>query len=384
MTELEAQNSYRNRKWASVWFWKIFIVEKIFKEQHQQSFNNRKSKIENKTSEIENCCLKFDSGQPATWSLKTNDKNKKFQKQKLLFSLLSRDLKFKNSFNDDQTTIAKTLSKTFKQRATDFNNSFKFYWNALTKKYRLLTEMLNLLHQKKRNFKTQLFVNDWRFFNSKILLNKKSSRSRRFSSKQQRSQQRQRKDDRNKQNWWKKNKDKYRSSKIVNNYYSHCCCKKHFSKFTSFSSLASFESLLNLFAVAFAFCCQTIFIEIMIILRSGSLKISSFIKFSKMSISIFFSSIATFFAIKYMMFMFVSKSSKTLHFDEHNIIEFLERFEKLYNEYKIIMKKQWVKLFQYCERSIIEFMKTLTSYVDRNWAVFDKKMRKKYKDKDAK
>ena len=29
-------------------------------------------------------------------------------------------------------------------------------------------------------------------------------------------------------------------------------------------------------------------------------------------------------------------------------------------------------------------MKTSTLYVDRNWAVFDKKMRKKYKDKNAK
>ena len=29
-------------------------------------------------------------------------------------------------------------------------------------------------------------------------------------------------------------------------------------------------------------------------------------------------------------------------------------------------------------------MKTSTSYVDRNWAAFDKKMRKKYKNKNAK
>ena len=199
--------------------------------------------------------------------------------------------------------------------------------------------MLNLSHQKRRNFETQLFVNDWRFFNLKTLLSRKLSRLRRFSSKQQRSQQKQKKDDRNEQNWWKKNKDKYRSSKIVNNYYSHCCCKKHFLKFISSSSFVSFENLLNLFAVVFTFCCQTIFIEIMIISKSNNLKIFSFIESLKMTILISFSSIATSFAVKYMMFMFISKFSKMLHFNEHNIIKFLKRFEKLCDEYKIAVKK---------------------------------------------
>ena len=244
--------------------------------------------------------------------------------------------------------------------------------------------MLNLSHQKRRSFEAQLFVNDWRFFNSKALLSRKSSRSRRFNSKQQRSQQRQRKDDRSEQNWWKENKDKYRSSKIVNNYYSHCCCKNNSSKFTSSSSLASFESLLSLFIVVFTFCCQAIFIKTMIISEPNSLEIFSFIESSKMSTSIFFSSIATSFAVRYIMFMLAPKFSETLHFDEHNIIEFLKRFEKLCDEYEIVIKKRWVKLSQYCERSIVEFMKTSTSYVDRNWAAFDKKMRKKYKDKNAK
>ena len=78
----------------------------------------------------------------------------------------------------------------------------------------------------------------------------------------------------------------------------------------------------------------------MIILKSDSLEILSFIEFSKMLISIFFFSIATFFAIKYMMLMLVSKFSKALHFDEHNIIEFFERFEKLCDEYEIVVKKR--------------------------------------------
>ena len=120
----------------------------------------------------------------------------------------------------------------------------------------------------------------------------------------------------------------------------HCCCKKHFLKFTSSSSLASFESLLNLFVVAFTFCCQIIFIKIMIISESDSLKIFSFIKFSKMTMLIFFFSIATLFAVRYMMFMFVSKFSETLHFDEHNIIKFFKRFEKLCDEYKVAVKER--------------------------------------------
>ena len=153
--------------------------------------------------------------------------------------------------------------------------------------------MLNLSHQKKRNFKTQLFVNDWRFFNLKTLLSRKLSRSRRFNSKQQQFQQKQKKDDWNEQNWWKKNEDKYKFFRIVNNYYSHCYCKKHFLKFTSSSSFVSFESLLNLFVVVLIFYCQTIFVEIMIISESNSLRISSFIEFSKMSILIFFFPIAT-------------------------------------------------------------------------------------------
>ena len=33
------------------------------------------------------------------------------------------------------------------------------------------------------------------------------------------------------------------------------------------------------------------------------------------------------------------KLSEALYFDEHNITKFLERFEKQYDEYKIIEKK---------------------------------------------
>ena len=86
--------------------------------------------------------------------------------------------------------------------------------------------------------------------------------------------------------------------------------------------------------------------------------------------------------VRYKIFMLVSKSLKILYFDEHNITKFLECFEKQCDEYKIIEKKRWIKLSCYCVKFITEFMKIFSSYVDRSWKVFEKKMRKKYKDQN--
>ena len=86
--------------------------------------------------------------------------------------------------------------------------------------------------------------------------------------------------------------------------------------------------------------------------------------------------------VRYMMFTFVSKASETLHFDKHNIIKFLEHFEKRCDKYEIIEKKWSIKFFHYCIKFIAEFMKFFSSYVDRSWKVFEKKMRKKYKDQN--
>ena len=77
----------------------------------------------------------------------------------------------------------------------------------------------------------------------------------------------------------------------------------------------------------------------MIILELNSLRILSFIESSKMIISISFSSFVMLFAVRYIMLMFASKFFEALHFDEHNIIEFFKRFEKLCDEYEIIVKK---------------------------------------------
>ena len=85
-----------------------------------------------------------------------------------------------------------------------------------------------------------------------------------------------------------------------------------------------------------------------------------------------------------MIFMLASKFSKTLHFNEHDITKFLEHFEKQCDKYKIIEKKWWIKLFRYCVKFIVKFMKIFSSYVDRSWKAFEKKMRKEYKDQNIK
>ena len=103
-----------------------------------------------------------------------------------------------------------------------------------------------------------------------------------------------------------------------------------------------------------------------------SLKNSSFVHISSMSFSFIM-----FLTVQYMIFMFVSKSSETLHFDEHNIIEFLERFKKQGDEYKIIEEKWWIKLFRYCIKFIAEFMKIFSLYVNWSWKIFEKKDAKK-------
>ena len=52
------------------------------------------------------------------------------------------------------------------------------------------------------------------------------------------------------------------------------------------------------------------------------------------------SSLVMFFAVRYMMLMSALKFSEALHFNEHNIIEFFKRFEKLCDEYEITVKKR--------------------------------------------
>ena len=82
------------------------------------------------------------------------------------------------------------------------------------------------------------------------------------------------------------------------------------------------------------------------------------------------------------MFILAPNFLKALHFDEYNITEFLECFEKQCNEYEIIEKKWWIKLFRYCVKSIAKFIKIFSLYVDPSLKVFEKKMQKEYKNQD--
>ena len=178
------------------------------------------------------------------------------------------------------------------------------------------------------------------------------------------------------------NKNRCISSNFALNCYNHHFCCSNEQSFKSEASLStSVESLLALFAVAFIFYCQTIVVRSMF--NSHQVNLSSenlfFIYISSRSSPLIMLS-----TVQYMMFMLTSKFSEALHFDEHNIIEFLKRFEKQCDEYEIIEKKRWIKLFCYCIRFIAEFMKIFFSYVDRSWKIFEKKIRKEYKDQNIK
>ena len=162
-------------------------------------------------------------------------------------------------------------------------------------------------------------------------------------------------------------------------YHHHCCCSnERFFKSEAFLSI-SIESLLTLFAITFIFCCQIIVVRSMFSFHQINLssRNSLFIRISSVSFSLIMFAI-----VRYMMFIFASKFSKTLHFDEHNITKFPEYFEKQYDEYEIIKKERWIKLFYYCVKFIAKFMKIFFSYIDRSWEAFEKKMRKEYKDQN--
>ena len=103
----------------------------------------------------------------------------------------------------------------------------------------------------------------------------------------------------------------------------------------------------------------------------------SFIYISNVSSSLIMSA-----TVQYIMFMLVSRFLETLHFDKHNITEFLGHFEEQCDEYEIIEKKRWSRLFYYCIKFIAKFMKKKILYVDRSWKTFEKKMRKKYKNEN--
>ena len=157
----------------------------------------------------------------------------------------------------------------------------------------------------------------------------------------------------------------------------YCFCSKERSLKFEIFSFASFKSLFILVAIALIFCYQIIVFELMFNSYQIDLssKSTSFFNISSVLFSLIIS-----LTVLYIIFIFVFKSSKTLHFDEHNITKFLKRLKKQCNEYKIIEKKRWIKLSRYCVRFIANFMKISFLYINRSWNVFEKKIRKKYKN----
>ena len=241
--------------------------------------------------------------------------------------------------------------------------------------------MLNLFYQKRRRYEISLLKNEWRFARRMNALKQQSSLNRWHISKSKRSEtswnakrskkRRVRTDEK---------KNRYNSSNFASSCHHHCCCSNKRSFKSEASSSTSVESLLTLFAVALTSYCQVIVVKTMFSPHQVDLssKNTSFIHTSSVSSSLVMPS-----TVRYMMFMFAPRSSEILHFDEHNITKFLERFEKQCDEYEVTEKKRRIKLPCYCVRSIAEFMKTFSSYVDRSWKTFEREMRKEYKDQNA-
>ena len=105
--------------------------------------------------------------------------------------------------------------------------------------------------------------------------------------------------------------------------HHHCCCSNERSfKFKAFL-FTSIENLLTFFAVTFTSYCQIIIVKSMFSSHQIDLssRNSSFIHISSVLFSLIMSAI-----VRYIMFILTLKFLKILHFDEYNIIKFLECF----------------------------------------------------------
>ena len=160
----------------------------------------------------------------------------------------------------------------------------------------------------------------------------------------------------------------------------HYCCyfflKERFLKF-EILLFAFFENLLTFVAIAFIFYYQTIIFESMFSFYQIDLSSKSTSFFNILNVSF---SLIMFSIVWYIIFIIAFESSEALHFNKQNITKFLKRFEKQCDEYEIIEKKHWIKLSCYCIRLIANIIKILFSYINRSWNVFEKKIKKKYKN----
>ena len=243
------------------------------------------------------------------------------------------------------------------------------------------SNMLNLSCQKRRQYEIKMIKDEWRFARHMNALKQQSSLNRWYIFKFKRARSKwNAKIDKRYRIQTGEDKDRCVSSNFASNCYHHHCCYSNERFFKSEAFLfTSIKNLLTLFAVAFTSCYQTIIVKSMFNSHQVNLssKNSSFIYISNVS-----SSLIMFAIIWYIMFMLASKSSEALYFNEHNITKFFKRFEEQCDEYEVIEKKWWIKLFCYCVKYIAKCMKIFFSYVDWSWKIFEKKMQKEYKDQN--
>lgn len=70
-------------------------------------------------------------------------------------------------------------------------------------------------------------------------------------------------------------------------------------------------------------------------------------------------------------------------FDRSNITEFFERYEGLCQDYRVTDTDRLVRLPRYCTPSIVETVKLLTKWGDKDYAALKKSLLLEYQSTDA-
>ena len=78
----------------------------------------------------------------------------------------------------------------------------------------------------------------------------------------------------------------------------------------------------------------------------------------------------------------LSDQLDALYFDDTNVTEFLERFQKQCQEHYVKISDRFRKLLRYCETLIDNFVKIISAWTLQNWKDLVKFMKKKYKRND--
>ncbi len=92
--------------------------------------------------------------------------------------------------------------------------------------------------------------------------------------------------------------------------------------------------------------------------------------------------IITMLFLKYLILMSSLETSKVLYFEEKNMTDFLERYEDFCDDYELNQIDWFCKLSRYCNKITDDNIKTMIEYIDFNWQVLKKMMKKKYEKDD--